>query len=158
MLVFASFPVVHPDSGRHIGKTARDISEIFSLFCSPAIFRKSHESVYLHPSRLRCSIEKNGLGGNFTPPPGGYTKVNRWACFLLWNKKKHLIKILTTNNNDIIWHEHLLSFDFDCCSLFSGCLHLLTDCNFLQHQLQHKIRCVIPANIGKLSSVTVFIW
>jgi hypothetical protein len=25
MLVFASFPVVHPDSGRHIGKTARDI-------------------------------------------------------------------------------------------------------------------------------------
>lgn len=134
MLVFASFPVVHPDSGRHIGKTARDISEIFSLFCSPAIFRKSHESVYLHPSRLRCSIEKNGLGGNFTPAVVIRRLIDEHASYCEI-KKKHLIKILTTNNNDIIWHEHLLSFDFDCCSLFSGCLHLLTDCNFLQHQL-----------------------
>ena len=43
---------------------------IFMAFCSPAITRKSHQTVSLYSKRFGNAIEKIGLGGKFTPPNG----------------------------------------------------------------------------------------
>ena len=66
-------------SGRHIGFPVQHRTTIFMAICSPAISRKSHQTVSLYSKRFGNAIEKIGLGGKFTPLPiaiGGLKYLN----------------------------------------------------------------------------------
>ena len=64
----------HRFGGRHIGFQGAAGMEIFSPFCSPTIFRKSHQGVSVNFKRFKNGSEKIGLGVNLPPIP--YTRVN----------------------------------------------------------------------------------
>jgi len=51
------------DSSRHIGLPGHDMMINLVSFCSPAIFRKSHQSVSLNSKRFGNADEKIGMGG-----------------------------------------------------------------------------------------------
>jgi len=60
--------------GRHFGLLEGDGLIPIMLFCSPVIFRKSHQSTPLNSKRLQKGIENTGLGVNY--PPMGLIRVN----------------------------------------------------------------------------------
>ena len=61
--------ICHRFCGRHFGFPGRTGVAKNVPFCSPIIFRKSHQSVPLNSERVRNGSEKIGLGVILPPPP-----------------------------------------------------------------------------------------
>ena len=59
--------LLFPVSGRHIGFLDRTRLDLIIPFCSPSIFRISHQSILLNSKRFQNGTQKTDLGGNLTP-------------------------------------------------------------------------------------------
>src|SRR5208282_4876103 len=69
--------ICHRFCGRHFGfsggtRVAKDLP-----FCSPIIFRKSHQRVPLNSKRFRNGSKKMGKGVIFPPPPLAIERLSR---------------------------------------------------------------------------------